>query len=209
MDKGFREYLDKFVEFTNQYNKEIYYANQGRDDIQAPVEPETGRFLAFLIKMTGARKVLELGCGVANSAIWMAQALKEQGGVLYTVDNHPRTWKEAVENIEKSGLKEYVTMIHSDADEAVRKLREQDLEFDIVFQDCAKYIYTVIYEDVAALVKKGGIIVADDTMFPVCENVRPNLGRHMDRYNMQIFADKRFFSTMLPVGHGLTLSYKL
>lgn len=208
MDKGFREYLDKFVEFTNQYNKEIYYANQGRDDIQAPVEPETGRFLAFLIKMTGARKVLELGCGVANSAIWMAQALKEQGGVLYTVDNHPRTWKEAVENIEKSGLKEYVTMIHSDADEAVRKLREQDLEFDIVFQDCAKYIYTVIYEDVAALVKKGGIIVADDTMFPVCENVRPNLGRHMDRYNMQIFADKRFFSTMLPVGHGLTLSYK-
>ena len=209
MDKGFREYLDKYVEFTNQYNKEIYYANQGRDDIQAPVEPETGRFLAFLIKMTGARKVLELGCGVANSAIWMAQTLKEQGGVLYTVDNHPRTWKEAVENIEKSGLKEYVTMIHSDADEAVRKLREQDLEFDIVFQDCAKYIYTVIYEDVAALVKKGGIIVADDTMFPVCENVRPNLGRHMDRYNMQIFADKRFFSTMLPVGHGLTLSYKL
>ena len=209
MDKGFREYLDKYVEFTNQYNKEIYYANQGRDDIQAPVEPETGRFLAFLIKMTGARKVLELGCGVANSAIWMAQTLKEQGGVLYTVDNHPRTWKEAVENVEKSGLEEYVTMIHSDADEAVRKLREQGLEFDIVFQDCAKYIYTVIYEDVAALVKKGGIIVADDTMFPVCENVRPNLGRHMDRYNMQIFADKRFFSTMLPVGHGLTLSYKL
>ena len=209
MDKGFREYLDKFVEFTNQYNKEIYYANQGRDDIQAPVEPETGRFLAFLIKMTGARKVLELGCGVANSAIWMAQALREQGGVLYTVDNHPRTWKEAVENVEKSGLKEYVTMIHSDADEAVRKLREQGFEFDIVFQDCAKYIYTVIYEDVSALVKKGGIIVADDTMFPVCENVRPNLGRHMDRYNRQIFADKRFFSTMLPVGHGLTLSYKL
>ena len=209
MDKGFREYLDKYVEFTNQYNKEIYYANQGRDDIQAPVEPETGRFLAFLIKMTGARKVLELGCGVANSAIWMAQTLKEQGGVLYTVDNHPRTWKEAVENIEKSGLKEYVTMIHSDADEAVRKLREQDLEFDIVFQDCAKYIYTVIYEDVAALVKKGGIIVADDTMFPVCEGVRDNLGRHMDRYNMQMFADRRFFSTMLPVGHGMTLSYKL
>ena len=208
MDKGFREYLDKYVEFTNQYNKEIYYANQGRDDIQAPVEPETGRFLAFLIKMTGAKKVLELGCGVANSAIWMAQALKEQGGVLYTVDNHPRTWKEAVENVEKSGLKDCITMIHCDADEAVRKLREQSLEFDIVFQDCAKYIYTVIYEDVAALVKKGGIIVADDTMFPVCENIRENLGRHMDRYNMQMFADKRFFSTMLPVGHGMTLSYK-
>lgn len=208
MDKSFREYLDQFVEFTSQYNKEIYYSNQGRDDIQAPVEPEIGRFLAFLVRMTGARRVLELGTGVGNSAIWMAQALMEQEGVLYTVDNHPRTWKEACGNIEKSGLGEYVTMLHADADEAVRKLREQSLQFDIIFQDCAKYIYTVIYEDVAALVRKGGIIVADDTMFPVCQGVRPNLGRHMDRYNRLVFADQRFFSTMLPVGHGLTLSWK-
>ena len=208
MEKGFQEYLDQFVEFTNQHNKEIYYANQGRDDIQAPVEPEIGRFLAFLVKITGAKLVLELGTGVGNSAIWLAEALKEQGGMLYTVDNHPRTWTEACENIEKSGLKDTITMIHSDADEAVRMLREQNLEFDIVFQDCAKYIYTVIYEDVAALVRKGGIIVADDTMFPVCQNIRENLGRHMDRYNRQIFADKRFFSTMLPIGHGMTLSWK-
>ena len=208
MEKGFQEYLDKYIEFTNQYNKEIYYANQGRDDIQPPVEPEIGRFLAFLVKMIGASKVLELGCGVANSTIWLAQALKEQGGVLYTVDNHPRTWKEAVDNVEKSGLGECVTMIHSDAYEAVRRLRVQGLEFDIVFQDCGKYTYTVIYEDVAALVRKGGIIVADDTMFSVCQNVRENLGRHMDRYNRQMFADQRFFSTMLPVGHGMTLSWK-
>lgn len=208
MDKGFQEYLDQFVEFTNQHNKEIYYGNQGRDDIQAPVEPEIGRFLAFLVKMTGAKRVLELGTGVGNSAIWLAQALKEQDGMLYTVDNHPRTWKEACENIEKSGLNDCVTMIHSDADEAVRKLREESFAFDIVFQDCAKYIYTLIYEDVAALVKKGGLIVADDTMFPVCQNVRENLGRHMDRYNRAIFADQRFFSTMLPVGHGMTLSWK-
>ncbi|MBO7430820.1 MAG: class I SAM-dependent methyltransferase [Spirochaetia bacterium] len=208
MEKGFQEYLDQFVKFTNRHNKEIYYGNQGRDDIQAPVEPEIGRFLAFLVKMTGAKRVLELGTGVGNSAIWLAEALKEQDGMLYTVDNHPRTWTEACENIEKSGLKDTITMIHSDADEAVRMLREQNLEFDIVFQDCAKYIYTVIYEDVAALVRKGGIIVADDTMFPVCQNIRENLGRHMDRYNRQIFADKRFFSTMLPIGHGMTLSWK-
>ena len=208
MDKGFQEYLEQFVEFTSQYNKEIYYGNQGRDDIQAPVEPEIGRFLAFLVRMTGARKVLELGTGVGNSTIWLAEAVKETGGNVTTVDNHPRTWKEATANIEKSGLGEYVTMLHSDADEAVRKLREQNLQFDIIFQDCAKYIYTVIYEDVAALVRKGGIIVADDTMFPVCANVRENLGRHMDRYNRQMFADRRFFSTMLPIGHGMTISWK-
>ncbi|MBO7516937.1 MAG: O-methyltransferase, partial [Spirochaetia bacterium] len=82
MEKGFQEYLDQFVEFTNRHNKEIYYGNQGRDDIQAPVEPEIGRFLAFLVKMTGAKRVLELGTGVGNSAIWLAEALKEQGGML-------------------------------------------------------------------------------------------------------------------------------
>ena len=208
MDKGFKEYLDQFVEFTSQYNKEIYYGNQGRDDIQAPVEPEIGRFLAFLIRMTAAKKVLELGTGVGNSTIWLAEAVKEIGGNVTTVDNHPRTWKEACGNIEKSGLKDYVVMIHSDVDEATRLLKEEGAVFDIIFQDCGKYTYTVIYEDVAALVRKGGIIVADDTLFPVCQGVRPNLGRHMDRYNRLVFADQRFFSTLLPVGHGLTLSWK-
>ena len=209
MENSFQQYLDKYIEFTNQYNKEIYYANQNRDDIQPPVEPEIGRFLAFLIKLTGAKKVLELGCGVANSTIWLAQALKEQDGKLWTVDNHPRTWAEAVTNVEKAGLRDYVEMIHANAEDAVKKLREDGMIFDMIFQDCGKYVYTVIYEDVAALVKKGGLIAADDTMFQVCSQVRKNLGLHMDKYNQEIFKDTRFFSTMIPIGHGMTLSYKI
>ena len=110
--------------------------------------------------------------------------------------------KEQISKYLASGKKGFVITVYNTVGAG------QNLQFDIIFQDCAKYIYTVIYEDVAALVRKGGIIVADDTMFPVCANVRENLGRHMDRYNRQMFSDRRFFSTMLPIGHGMTLSWK-
>ena len=208
MNSNFLEYLGKFSEFTNEYNREIYFANQDRNDIQPPIEPEIGRFLTLLIKLTGARKVLELGCGVANSTIWLAQELKNCGGTVCTVDNHPRTWNEAIVNIEKAGVKDQVRMIHANAEDAVRQLLDEGETFDLIFQDCGKYVYNVIYEDVYSLLKKGGLIAADDTMFCVCENVRQNLGRHMDAYNQKIFADQRFFSAMIPIGHGMTLSYK-
>ncbi len=202
------EYMRSFIEFTNPVCRELESTNAGRDDLQPSIEPESGRFLSFLVRMTGARKVLEMGCGVANSTIWLAEAVKANGGILYTVDNHPRTWAEACRNIENSGLKDYVRMFHSDAEAAVEKFMADGEEFDLIFQDCGKYVYTLIYDQVASLCRKGGIIVADDTMFSVCDGVRKNLGLHMDRYNKQMFADKAFFSTMIPIGHGITLSLK-
>jgi len=208
-DEKSLEYIRNFTEFTNHVCRDLETRNAGRDDLQPSIEPESGRFLSFLVRLTGAKRVLELGCGVANSTIWLAEAVKENGGILYTVDNHPRTWAEACENIENSGLKEYVRMFHSDAETAVEGFVRDGEVFDLIFQDCGKYVYTLIYDKVAALCRKGGIIVADDTMFSVCDGIRKNLGLHMDRYNKQMFADKAFFSTMIPIGHGMTLSLKL
>jgi len=59
---------------------------------------------------------------------------------LWTVDNHPRTWAEAVANVEKAGLKDYVEMIHENAEDAVKKLCEEGMVFDMIFQDCGKYV---------------------------------------------------------------------
>lgn len=203
------EYLHSFDGFDNPVCRMMEEANKGRNDIQPPVEPEIGRLLSFLVKASGAKKVLELGCGVGNSSIWLAQALKPAGGILYTVDNHPKTWKEAAANIAKAGLDGYVNMIFGNAEEVVKDLLASEEKFDLIFQDCGKYLYTLIYEDVVLLLKDNGIIAADDTMFKVCGGVRKNLGEYMDRYNKKIFSDKRFYSVMAPIGHGITLSIKI
>ncbi|HQO92688.1 MAG TPA: hypothetical protein PLX56_10200 [bacterium] len=59
------------------------------------------------------------------------------------------------------------------------------------------------------LCRKGGIIIADDTLFRVIETVRSGLGDYTHDYNRAVFAHKKLFSTILPIGHGLTMSYRV
>ncbi len=203
------EYLRSFVHYDNKTVSDIEKESEGRDDIQPFVEPETGRFLSFLVKLTGAELVLEFGTGIGNSSIWIGEALKERGGRLITVDNHPRTRTEAEANIKKAGLDDIVEMRFADAEkEAEKLLSVYRGKFDIVFQDCGKYLYPLMIDRIYDLTRDGGLIVADDTLFRANPDVRKNLGRYTDEYNRMIYSRDDLYSSMLPVGHGLTMSIK-
>ena len=203
------EYLRSFVHYDNKTVSDIEKESEGRDDIQPFVEPETGRFLSFLVKLTGAELVLEFGTGIGNSSIWIGEALKERGGRLITVDNHPRTRAEAEVNIKKAGLDDIVEMRFADAEkEAEKLLSVYRGKFDIVFQDCGKYLYPLMIDSIYDLTRDGGLIVADDTLFRANPDVRKNLGRYTDEYNRMIYSREDLYSSMLPVGHGLTMSIK-
>ena len=204
------DYLRSFITSDNSIIDKIEKESMGRDDLQPHVEPETGKFLSFIIKLLNATNVLELGTGIGNSSIWIGEALKEKNGKLITIDNHPRTKFEAEKNILDSGLDNIITMIFGNAEDIIDNMcKEKNLQFDIIFQDCGKYLYPLLYEKIITLVRPGGIIIADDTLFYINSGVRKNLGRYMDQYNKIVFADKRLYSTIIPVGHGLTLSLKL
>lgn len=207
------EYLRSFIVADNFVIDRIETESIGRDDIQPYVEREIGKFLSFLIKLTKAKKVLELGTGVGNSAIWMGEALKNQGGVLFTVDNHPRTAKEAEKNIKDADLFSVVTMVHGDAENIIDDFLSDTVDrvefFDIIFQDCGKYLYPILHDKLVSLLCPGGIIIADDTMFSVNSSVRKNLGKYTHQYNEMVFADCRLYSVILPVGGGITLSCKI
>jgi len=204
------EYLRSFTTSNNTIIDRIEKESAGRDDIQPYVEPETGRFLSFIVKLVNASNVLELGTGIGNSSIWIGEALKDNNGKLITIDNHPRTKYEAEKNISDSGLNNIITMIFGNAEDIIEAMcKEGKLLFDIVFQDCGKYLYPLLYEKIIELVRPGGLIIADDTLFYINSQVRKNLGKYMDQYNKIVFADKRLYSTIIPVGHGLTLSLKL
>ncbi|MDX9802152.1 MAG: O-methyltransferase [Spirochaetia bacterium] len=203
------QYLRSFISGSSEVIDRIEKESGGRDDIQPFVEPETGKFLSFLVKTVNAVKVLELGTGIGNSAIWMGEALKENNGTLLTVDNHPRTKHEAIENIASAGLSDVVTMIEGNAEDVIEKMCcDGSYSFDMVFQDCGKYLYPLLHEKIVSLTRSGGIIIADDTLFHVNNDVRKNLGKYTDEYNKMVFADRRLYSVILPVGHGMTLSLK-
>lgn len=207
------EYLRSFITSDNFVIEKIEKESIGRDDIQPYVEREIGKFLSFLIKITRAKKVLELGTGIGNSAIWMGEALKKQDGMLFTVDNHPRTFKEAEKNIKDANLFSVITMVHGNAEDMIDRFLFDIVDkaelFDIIFQDCGKYLYPVLHNKLVSLLCPGGIIIADDTMFSVNSSVRKNLGKYTHQYNEMVFADCRLYSVILPVGGGITLSCKI
>ena len=203
------DYLRTFIKYDNKTVSDMEKESEGRDDIQPFVEPETGRFLSFLVKLTQADFVLEFGTGIGNSSIWIGEALKQRGGRLITVDNHPRTRIEAEANIKRAGLEDTVEMRFGDAEkEAGILLEEYRGKFDIVFQDCGKYLYPLMIDSICDLTRDGGLIVADDTLFKANPNVRKNLGRYTDKYNNMILERDDLYTSLLPVGHGLTLSIK-
>lgn len=200
------DYLREFIIRDSLYIKELEVSNLDRPDVQPSVEPELGKFLGLLIRLINAKKVLEIGSGVGYSTLWLGEGVKATGGKVITIDNHERTHKEAISNISRAGLDNWVEKKLGNAEELIENLSG---EWDIVFQDSGKYLYPILHEKIVGLTRNGGIIIADDTMFKVSPDVRKNLGDYMDEYNRMVFSDTRLYSAVLPVGHGITISYKV
>ncbi|MBN1114623.1 MAG: O-methyltransferase [Oligoflexia bacterium] len=175
-------------------------------DVRSYIEPETGKFINLLIHVTRAQRVLEIGTCTGYSAIWFGEALKKTGGRLYTVEHDIQLVNEAVVNIREAGLEDTVEIIHEDAFKALAGF--EDGFFDIIFQDVKKALYVSLHGECVRLIKPGGLIIADDTLFKPL-NVYYKFGEQTDAYNRLVFADKRLYSAIVPIGEGLTLSVKL
>ena len=200
------DYLRSFIERDSKMLTAIEESSVLRDDIQPSIEPELGKFLGLLVRLTRAKKILEIGSGIGYSALWLGEALKTTGGKLLTIDNHTRTHREVLATIKTAGLSHVVESILGDAETIVPSLEG---EWDLIFQDGGKYLYPLLYEALFARLKIGGVLVADDTLFKVNPEVRKGLGLYTDAYNKKVFSDTRLYSVLLPVGHGVTVSFKV
>ncbi len=202
-------YIRKFLVRPFSEMTELEEQNARRNDIQPPVEPETGRLIAWLLTSIRAEQVLEIGTGNGYSALWICSVLPKEGHLI-TVEGKERLHQEAKALFDKSGCSNRITALQGNEEDIIPDLADERPEsFDAVFQDGGKYLYQELLNDTVTMLRPGGILIADDTLFAVNGAARENLGKHTHRYNEAVFADKRLFSTLIPIGHGLTISIKL
>lgn len=205
MEKG--EYSDHLFSYDNPFNESFDLNQRSREyvDIQPSVNPTSARLISFLIRLKQAKRVLELGTSIGYSAIWLAEALRSTGGHLYTIDYHKRTGDEALKNFSQAGVSDLITFIRKDATEAVQEMEEP---YDLIFMDCGKSLYPSFIDHFYRLLAPGGILIADDVLFHTESEVRPSLALQVHKFNELIKADRRFYSVVLKLGHGLSLSLK-
>ena len=164
-----------------------------------------GRLLKMLVKMIRPKNILEIGTFSGYSAISMAEGLDE-GGRLYTfeindeMEDFTRPW------IEGSPVADKIEFIIGDALQEAPKL---GIEFDLAFMDGDKRTYRDCYEMVMSILRPGGFILADNTLWDghvidrTYDNDRQTQG--IETFNDYIARDQRVEQVILPLRDGLTL----
>jgi predicted O-methyltransferase YrrM len=167
-----------------------------------------GRLLKMLVQMIRPERILEVGTFSGYSAISMAEGLSGDGH-LYTfeindeMEDFTRPW------IEGSPVADRITFIIGDALTEAPKL---GLMFDMAFIDGDKRTYRACYEMVMSLLKPGGFILADNTLWDghvvdhAYDHDRQTQG--IETFNDYIAVDARVEQVILPLRDGLTLIRK-
>jgi predicted O-methyltransferase YrrM len=191
---------------------------QLRDDTSAlpaagmQIAPEQGQFMALLVELIGARRVLEIGCFTGYSALAMALALPPDGRlVTLEVNAEPielgrRAWRAAgvAERIEvRLGLA---------LDSLDALLRDSSADtFDLAFIDADKKSYDAYYERALRLVRPGGLILLDNVLWGGAVADPADHERQTEALralNAKLHRDERISLSLLPLGDGLTVARK-
>lgn len=186
-----------------------------RDETQAmpmarwQVAPEQGQFLALLVKLIGAKRLLEVGTFTGYSALCMAAALPEDGSLIccdmpgdYNAIAR-RYWQEA-------GVSARIDLHLAPALQTLEQI-DQLAHFDLIFIDADKANYPSYLEHALRLLRVGGLAIFDNTLWSgrvLEENPESADTRAIQALNLALRNDARVDLSLLPLGDGLTLCRK-
>lgn len=168
-----------------------------------------GRILTMLTRMIAPRRILELGTFTGYSALCFAEGMPEDAE-LYTVEIDDEMEDRLLEEFSHSEAGERIHLVTGDAMEVVPALEVK--EWDLVFIDANKRMYPDYYRMVFPLVRPGGYIFADNTLWGgkvAEEGVKLDAQtRGILEFNDMVAADERVETVILPLRDGLTVIRK-
>ena len=173
--------------------------------------PSQGQLLRMLAQMTGASSILELGTFTGYSAICLASALQENGH-LDTLELNDELEDLILEGFERAGLSDRISLHIGDCKETLKRFRQEDRQYDLVYIDANKREYCEYYDLVFDMVRPGGLILADNVIWDgkVCQDPMPQDKQTLGiaAFNDRVSSDHRVESVILPLRDGLNIIRK-
>jgi caffeoyl-CoA O-methyltransferase len=162
-DAVIREFVNKAHAPHDAHLQAAYDAPAQNDMPSIQLGPAEAKLLALLLRMVGAKKVVEVGTLAGYSALWMARNLPPDGH-LWSIELNPKHVDVAQRNLTAAGMKERVTIIEGPA-LGVLGILEKHGPFDAVFVDADKGSYDQYGRWAAVHLRQGGLLVADNAFY--------------------------------------------
>ena len=172
-----------------------------------------GRVLSMISQMIQPKRILELGTFTGYSALCLAEGLTEDGRLI-TIEHNDEMEDSIRRNLALSPLGEKIELIIGDAKEELRRLGERREAkgagvFDLVFIDADKKEYCDYLDLVLPLMRKGGWILADNTLWDghIIESAydKDKQTVALRAFNDKVMQDERLEKVILPLRDGLTI----
>lgn len=171
------------------------------------VDAQEGALLGLLVRLSGGKRVLELGTATGYSGIWLLRGT--DGGTLTTYEMDKERARRARANFSEAGLADRVQVLEEDAVGGLTKL---DARFDVCFidllnsfpsEDVVRQVFGLCVERLDA----GALLLADNALRQG-EVVQPKnqQARNVHRYNELVANDRRLDSVVVPVRDGLSIA---
>ncbi len=196
----------KKIEEQEKFEQENPYETPNPEKLLA-IGRNTGIFYNILLKSKDAKKILEIGMSAGYSTIWFAEAIsKKTGGKIITIDQDKKKIERAKRNFEDAGLSDLIDIRHGDALEVLLDIKNESNSsesFDFVFIDADKERYIQYFDIILPMVKPGGLIGADNILFPERFQKFTNL------YVKYVRNNPKIRSVTIPIDNGEELSLKL
>ena len=206
---------EKIQNVLSRLEKDIDYENSHQDEIPSEkrlncISKNIGMFYNILLKSINAKKILEIGTSVGYSGLWFADVVmsntqSESNGKIITIEREKFKIDNATQNFEEAGVGSLIKIREGEARKILREIKEEFSEnyFDFIFIDADKESYIEYFDLCLPLVRKGGIIGADNILFP------ERFNEMMADYLSHVKSKPNVQSVTVPIDNGEEVTIKL
>jgi len=194
--------LEKQAKFEEEYQDKVE-----RSERMLSITRNIGLFYNIFLRSTGAKNILEIGTSVGYSTIWFAEALRENLGTkIISLEQDSKKIERAEKNFVTAGIEQYVEILQGDALETLSKISNQKeslSKFDFIFIDADKERYIQYFDMSLPLLKKGGVIGADNIVYP------ERFNEMMKDYVNHVKNTPNVRTVTIPIDNGEEITMKL
>ena len=204
---------EKIQNVLSRLEKDIDYENSHRSEVPSDerlncISKNIGMFYNIMLKSINAKKILEIGMSVGYSGLWFADAVMsstQSGGQIITIDREKFKIDKATQNFEEAGVSSLIKIKEGEARKILHEIKEEFGEnyFDFIFIDADKESYIEYFDLCLPLVRKGGIIGADNILFP------ERFNEMMADYLSHVRSNPSVQSVTVPIDNGEEVTFKL